>query len=438
MEYLNLTTVLELLPVSTTHPAQQNNATTKMISNITEFATSSPENPLDDVRFETSVNEETVRYNEELGNSSFSYDETFTTFEHVVLTIYLMIIIVVGLSANSFVVYASLKYASFNLDKVTILFLRHLAITDLFMVIFIGMPMLYVHILKRDGSLFKSLDWLCTMLGYFYEVLIHSHIMFYMIIAGHRFIRCIYPFKLQTMSMTQGRWCCALIWFLGTFLFAIFPWIFHSIRNSNWMSDHKAVAFSMEMAMCGTRTDKKGWLWFNVVYTVILMGVIISLNILTLFYAIYINRKAKLKSRHVVEARITVSAMSVCAILSNFWAPYILAHMIANPGEPEKYNSVGLKTMSHLPVVTALINPLIYTIVNKRFKKFLVGELSRRRRSVLQGSRVRAMKQQAIDFRERGQHFYSGVRHSIADAVVYNRNNIQVTKISQRGRLSAF
>ena len=392
----------------------------------THFVTLEAEE-LEDIRFNP--------YSHDTANISSqirSYSDTFQSYQHVTLTAYLVLIIVGGLSANSFVVYASLRYASFSMDKITILFLRHLAITDILMVIFIALPMLYVHMTQPDEDPFQSIGWLCDVLGYIYEVLIHSHIMFYLIIAGHRFIRCIYPFKLQTMSKKQGRICCVVVWCLGLILFAIFPLTFHTLTAAEG-KEVKQVAFSMGMAMCGTTTQDKEWWLFNLIYTIILIFLIIILNLTTLIYSTYVNRNAKVKSRNVTEARITVGTMSICVVLSNFWAPYFLFRsLIGTDGDFKTVDdySFGSKSMSHLPIITAVVNPLIYTVVNKRFKVFLVKELSRTRRTVMHGSRVKAMKQQALDFKERGQHFYSGVRHSVADAVSYGRYSTRNSTVS--------
>ena len=364
-----------------------------------------------------------------------TYDETFTTPEHVIFTTYLMIIIVVGLSANSFVVYASLKYASFNLDKVTIMFLRHLAVTDLLMVIFTGIPMVFVHMTRPRGNPFERFDWLCTVLGYLYEILVHSHIMFYLVIAAHRFVRCVFPFRLQTMSMNQGRCCCALIWIVGILLFATSPWIFHWAGGSHSERDYH-VTFSMGMAMCGTATQNKIWWWFNICYTIILMFLIMILNLATLCFSAYINGKANIKSRHVTQARVTVSTMSLCALLSNFWAPYLFVRMILGNVSITD-DSFGMKTLSHLPVITALVNPLIYTIVNRRFKKFLIKEFSRTKRGMMRGSQMRAMRRRAVSFKDRGQHFYSGVRHSIAGLGNSNRQLVIMQNKNARRHTTA-
>ncbi len=334
-----------------------------------------------------------------------AYSATFVFAEHYALVVYLMLVIVVGLLSNSFVVYATLKYSSFNLDKVTIAFVRHLAVTDLLMVSFIGIPMTYVHLEQPIENPFYR--HVCTILGFIYEILVHSHIMFYLAIAAHRFIRCIFPLKLQTITLKQGRWCCVGIWALGVTL---------STATAAAMSGNH-VEFYMGMAMCAAETVEMGWYWFNMLYTLVMMLLIIILNVIMLLYSTYVNDHARVKSRNVLEARITVAIMSLCAVLSNVWVPYnLITHLLGSSGngatdseisdsgtaDGALWDHTGQKILTHLPIVTALINPLIYTIVNRRFKEFLINELRRTQRRLFLRPQVREVKQQSAEMRTLG------------------------------------
>ena len=54
------------------------------------------------------------------------------------LATYMALLIILGIIGNSLVVYASSKYQTFDMDKITIYFVRHLACSDLLIVLFLG------------------------------------------------------------------------------------------------------------------------------------------------------------------------------------------------------------------------------------------------------------------------------------------------------------
>ena len=215
-------------------------------------------------------------------------------------------------------------------------------------------------------------------------------------------MRCVYPNKLQSMTTTQGKWACRITWLAAIVITIVITNLIHLVDlvgedahvqtatngteiETKVKIEGTHVVFYMGMAMCAMQSTSLFWHWFNMSYTSGMMLGIIVLNVGTLIYSSYVNKNARVKSRKMIEARMTVTVMGLCAVLSNIWAPYLLVHhMLGREGDAPlqdrvAQDSIGQKLLSHVPIATALVNPLIYTMVNRQFKIFIVRELERTR-----------------------------------------------------------
>ena len=74
--------------------------------------------------------------------SNETYYEVFTLTEGICLVVYYFLVAILGSLGNLFVIHASRSYSSFDLDRVTVLFVQHLAIADCLKILFMTIPML--------------------------------------------------------------------------------------------------------------------------------------------------------------------------------------------------------------------------------------------------------------------------------------------------------
>ena len=110
------------------------------------------------------------------------YNELLSLPESLFYCFFLAIGNTIGLIGNAFVIYASFKYGTFQMDKITILFVRHLAIADIIFIIIYLTPMLITHCFHA----WVLGAFLCNVTGYICSIPVTANINFIMAVSIHR------------------------------------------------------------------------------------------------------------------------------------------------------------------------------------------------------------------------------------------------------------
>jgi hypothetical protein len=103
--------------------------------------------------------------------------------------------------------------------------------------------------------------------------------------------------------------------------------------------------------------------------------VVILSNLISLIYTFVLTRDQPHTNYR--QANITVLAISLGMILCYFWLPNIMMKVYGNKdGVPRSVNNIQ-KYAVPLTCASSLINPVLYTTVNKGFKRFVVQVVKR-------------------------------------------------------------
>ena len=294
-----------------------------------------------------------------------TYFEVFSQAESVCFIIYFLLIISLGSIGNIFVIYASRSYSSLNLDRVTIMFVQHLAVADLIKILFMTTPMLVNHfyyLTHPDEFEWYSSYALCKVLYFMLGFSNGAVGWFILAVSLHRLARCLAPTKLQQSGKKYAKILIGVCWIFGLFLGGVLLFL--------------PAKYKMTSTLCvlDTREKLSPTLALLAEYTnyptlsFIFLSVVLS-NAISLIYTCVLTRDQP--NTNFRQANLTVLAISVGLVVCYIWLPFQMVNVYylmatGREGFPSRY----LKYTVAATAASSLINPVIYTSVNKGFKRF--------------------------------------------------------------------
>ena len=103
-----------------------------------------------------------------------------TDTSHLILCIYIFLIVLIGILGNLFVLYSSLVHGALHLDKVSLILVHFLAVSDIVANVFIFLPMFVTLVAKRWvlGS------GICGFVGFFFVTPLHCDVLIILTASG--------------------------------------------------------------------------------------------------------------------------------------------------------------------------------------------------------------------------------------------------------------
>ena len=245
---------------------------------------------------------------------------------------------------------------SYNIDNVTILFVKHLAIADIISQVVVVLPLLTLHAAKHWVLGCTS----CYILGVInnYPGLLHIH--FILLISAHRLLRCLAPVRSAAVfTKAKAYFTVAFIWVYC----AVLPLaIFFTQIEINFITD-SCTANTYNVGLSRVIGNITITLW--VVYICIpFMLVILSIIVLA-FISFKLSGVVWNRNRKIVMTTFMIGG-SFCIS----WSPHIVfSFWRAFNGELSTSSLNRIPQYFHM--ISLCINPIIYTIVNRNFKKFM-------------------------------------------------------------------
>ena len=264
---------------------------------------------------------------------------------------YSIIVIILGITGNSLVVYTSLHYPSQTEDAITIVFIRHLAIADVCFVIGRALPATLV--LFTNSWVFGPV--LCHITAYCACVFPIANLNFIFFVSLHRLLRCTLPWEALKLTKLRAACMAGMIWaysMVDLIIIAVFQ------INAEYRADilrcitnYTPFSNSYPTMWIIMWTWTKGLPFFGS----------LIINLILLLYA-----RNKTHSMN-LQAIKTVCSISGLLILS--WSPSILysvfllcdglSHVIV---EKVSYNFY---------LISVFGNPIVYCFCNKNFLNFV-------------------------------------------------------------------
>ena len=260
------------------------------------------------------------------------------------------------------VLFGSISYmnVTYNIDNITILFVKHLAIADLLSLIFVVLPLAILHGARR---------WVlgcvtCYLLGVVnnYPGLLHIH--FILLISVHRLLRCIAPIKSGAMFRKNKAYLIVgLIWAYCAILpiFTLFS-----------QQEIRLITDSCTLDTYDFGTSRIAGIETGTIMTIFWI-ISICLPFTLVIICIVLLAITSLKLTGVIwnkNKKILITTLLIGGSFVVSWSPHIVFTIWRTFDQ-----SLSSSSLNRLPqyfhMVSLCVNPIIYTIVNRNFKKFM-------------------------------------------------------------------
>ena len=282
---------------------------------------------------------------------------------------------VIGLLGNSLVIAATLGNQSnrFKLDRETVLFLRHLAISDVIFTILYPVPISVVYIAR--GWVFGKE--LCYIIGLMISLPATANLYFILLMSIHRYARCRFPLKMHHLTYTKARVVCGAMWTMS----CVFPVYTFAAQLP--------VVFNANLACCSfVFLNSTGNAILIFATTVIPFILIVTVNfLLWLYVREYFTDRITTKTRKRSTAEVDVKQLDkmrasyrqgvlttafVTALFAVTWSPTVVRFAFtAVAGE------VGLagwaEKVRYFYFLGSWGNPVIYAMMNRGFQNYFVN-----------------------------------------------------------------
>ena len=283
----------------------------------------------------------------------------FPEWAYALLIIYHVPMLIIALTGNFIVLYGSLKFNAISMDKVSLIFLEHLAFVDFFIALLSGTCVLVTMITKK-WVFGEAMCFIQGMIGY---IPVFCELLTLVIISSYRVFVLMKPFAAQNLGKKHGKIIMGIIWgfsivFVVNAVFIMGQYTF----------------FDPYILACNTSglSAAPGQLPYTIICVVLFGGLpvllIIVSNVIILHIASkYVAKKAGKKGAISKNAVITVSAVSWVFVVSV--TPLCLRAMlqVLDVRMPPWFYIM----QTEMYYINVACNPIIYTLTNNRFKRFI-------------------------------------------------------------------
>ena len=255
------------------------------------------------------------------------------------------------------VLFCSISYMSvtYNADNITILFVKHLAIADLLSLVSVVLPLAVVHAARR---------WVLGCIGCYLLGILNSypgllHIHFILLISVHRLLRCVIPVRSGSFfTRNRSYGLVAAVW---VYCSVIPVCVLLSQLEISFITDSCTIdTYSVRSPGIGTLMATLWVLYICVPFVLVILAILfLAVNSCKLTGVVWNRNK-----------RILYTTFLIGGLFVFSWSP----HIIFTFWRSINHNLIG-SSLNRIPqychMVSLCINPIVYTIVNRNFKRFM-------------------------------------------------------------------
>lgn len=265
-------------------------------------------------------------------------------------------------------IHATFRVQVFRVDRSTVAFIRHLAITDLLYIVLNIPPLVLFIVTMTPGAgvidttpnLREAVDKACWVFGNAHDAMVHCNVIFILAISCNRFLRCLKPLQISVMTSRQEAWCLAGFWGvalapslvkIGLQAFSVLP-----------VYQFQSVTARCEFTLRGS------WETYNLtsMWTAFSLIALCNLGLLILT----LNRQSRLLTKRLrrmkLQAFLITGGISCIFIAS--WLPAVVESLLSWLRIPAP---MKLRYATHLYIINTFSNPILYAFVNTGYFKFL-------------------------------------------------------------------
>ena len=252
------------------------------------------------------------------------------------------------------------------MDRSTVTFIRHLAITDLLYIILNIPPLILFLVTMTPGTgnlgtnIQAAVDKACYVFGNAHDAMVHCNVIFILVISINRFLRCMKPLQISVMTPRQEAWC--LVGFWGV---ALAPSLAKICLQS--VAVLPVYQFESHTGRCEFRLTGS-WETYNLVSMCTAFSLITLCNLGLLLLTL--NRESRLLTKRMRRVKLQAFLITggISCIFIASWLPAVAASLLLwlqiEPPMPLKY-------ATHLYIINTFSNPILYAFVNTGYFKFL-------------------------------------------------------------------
>ena len=276
---------------------------------------------------------------------------------------WLAFVFVSSLLGDSLILIASIKYKAFNLHKMIVTFIQHIAVNDLLRTVGCVAPAL-LSAIYNSGSPSRSIDYWRTFIRSYTGP---TSSVFISTLTLGKLLLLKYPLKLGYLSKKHANRFCAGIWLICLYV----PVIQLSIDKDDIIFDYRTY-FSTHRY---TSTLWRILLPVSALFFLIVPGVtVVVATVMILREARKVVRRTQECLRWQGIATVVLTA-TVYIIAFLPLTIYLMAEPFAekDPDEPGQFFTTFYKIASGIVEVTILSNFFIYSLTVIGFRRFLVS-----------------------------------------------------------------
>lgn len=282
----------------------------------------------------------------------------FPDWAYPVIIVYHIPMLICAIGGNILVLYGTLKFNAISMDKVSLIFLEHLAFVD-FLIAFLSGTTILITTFTKKWVLGDAMCFIQGMIGY---IPTFCELLTLVIISAYRVFVLMKPFTAQNLGKKHGKIIMGIIWgfsivFVVNAVFIMGQYTF----------------FDPYILGCNTSglSAEPGQLPYTIVCVTLFGGLpvllIVISNVIILYIASKYGRKAGKKGAISKNAIITVSAVSWVFVASV--TPLCLRAMLQVLQVQMPTWFYIMQTESYY--LNVACNPIIYTLTNAKFKGFI-------------------------------------------------------------------
>eukprot|EP00116_Pleurobrachia_bachei_P006181 sb/3466443/ len=289
-------------------------------------------------------------------NNTTYVDVCNSAFEHYLLIVVVLFVCICGILGNGFVVMATMCNKAFSGDNISIVFVRNLAIADL---IYIFVQVIPEAAIRLNGHTWVMGDRMCFISAHAVYIPGAANISFIFTISLYRLLSCIFPFYFrESISLSKANALSGVIW-----SWSVIPSVMYLCHNTT-------AVFEPINSDCTVKFESRSKVDMIIAGPWVLLP-FIGIIVCNLWLLVIASNAAARLGRSAKQATLTIGVVSGLFVVS--WLPYIARKLIIMTTDSEA--NWHLRPDIIFYELSAFGNPIIYTIVNERFKRYLKSRI---------------------------------------------------------------
>ena len=300
-------------------------------------------------------------------NDTDTFSLNLSTAQVVPLCIFCFFMILFGLLGNGTVLYSSIRYNAIKLDKISLIFVKNLAMADILYTIFAIFPN-FITFSARSWILGKG--W-CFVSAHLSIVPGLASIFIVLCITFYRLVLLVSPFQI-TRCIT-ARIIAGTLWMIAIIFAVSFGMAYKS--KSQFNPDNGTCMSSVYKDPAARNTVAI----LTVLFIMLPMLFITIANVILCVIAFRHSRSTRITLNN-GESRRNKGLVMICLLSGMFvasWLPYIIYNSIkATTSRLQQDGEISqvLDILSfHCIFINSFGNPILYSLTNKRFGKYVKG-----------------------------------------------------------------